>query len=109
MASKWFDGTYTYPRTTLDSTFPVMVTDSLRLSADGKRLAVINHTEDGSFLNDFSEPDFQGEKPFYHVSFQADAGRERSAIGAFIKNGNHHEKKEGSFNIPLSFQKLKKE
>lgn len=41
----WFDGTFDYTDEELNNEFPLSVIESLRMSADGKRVAVINDFE----------------------------------------------------------------
>lgn len=48
----WFDGTFDYTDEELNNEFPLSVIESLRMSADGKRVAVINDFERESELFD---------------------------------------------------------
>ena len=90
--AEWFDGTLTYTAEELTDEFPVQVSEDMLLY-DSRRLAIVNHTEDGTFLNEFSEPDFNGKKPFYHVSFGQYAVAERRTISDFLSCGFQHEEK----------------
>ena len=88
----WYDGTTEYSEDELEERFPVKVTDDLRLTEDGKKLAIINSFEKGTALYDLSDPHAEtgdkGEFVFYHVfSGEAAAAAERS-IESFISNAD---------------------
>lgn len=91
MATKWFDGAFPYSTEKLTNEFPVEVSPCLRISGDWKTIALINRTEEGSFLNDISEPDFCGKRPFFHVSFGAEAEAEKKAISQFLQSAAYLE------------------
>ena len=91
MATKWFDGTFPYSTEKLTNEFPVEISPCLRISEDWKTLALINRTEEGSFLNDISEPDFSGKKPFFYVSFGAEGEAEKKVIVQFLQSAAYLE------------------
>lgn len=84
----WYDGTTDYNVSGLIERFPVTITDNLRLSEDGKSMAVINDFARETALYDLADPkveeDDAGKRVFYHVFLGEDAAAAERAIGAFI-------------------------
>ena len=87
---EWFYnyGKHGYSGAKLDEDYPVKVTDNLRLSKDGKRLAIVNDFASDTLLYRLSDPRArEGEDRkhvFYHVFFGKDAAAARQTINEFI-------------------------
>ena len=81
-------GKHDYSEAELDENSPLKVTDDLRLSEDGKCLALINTFAPGSLLYRLSDPRAQGNDDrnhvFYHVFLGKDAAAARQMINEFI-------------------------
>ena len=82
----WFDGTFPYSEEDLNKAFPKIITPNLRLSEDGKKLAIINDYEEGTELFDLSDP--KAEKDHYgqHVFIQAFTGTDAAAAKRAVKD-----------------------
>ena len=95
----WFNGTYTWLREKLEAEFPVQITADLRVSEDGKKMAVINHFagEDplGVLVDPKAEEDDElpGTTVFYHTFTGNDAAAARECLHAFLESGNHKEER----------------
>ncbi len=85
----WFDGTYTRSAAWLEEDYPNKDTEDLRVSANGSRLALINHFREGDPLLDLSDPradeDEYGRHVFYHTFIGDDAGMARSAFAYYCE------------------------
>lgn len=86
----WFDGSFPYSEEELSNEFPVAVTPNLRLSEDGKKLAVINDYEKGTEMYELSDPkaekDFHGQHVFIQAFTGADAAAAKRAVEDFLFN-----------------------
>ncbi len=101
----WFDGTYTWKQEALDAEYPHVITEDLRTSADGTKLAVINHFADEGPLCELADPKVGEEGPapeyerlegttvFYHTFTGTAAGKARKCLEAFLEAGNHKDEK----------------
>ncbi len=82
----WFDGTLDYGDGKIKSEFPVRIADGLRMSKDGKKLAVLNRFDEGTELYALADPKIgqaDNDYVFYHVFTGKDAAAARRAIGDF--------------------------
>ena len=85
----WFDGTLNYGEEKIRKEFPVKIADDLRVSGDGKRIAIINRFEYGTELSDLADPKADEGNPdheFYHVFTGKDADTARRAIEDFVSH-----------------------
>ena len=84
----WFDGSFDHSPAELEENYPVKVTDGLRLTADGKRMALINSFERGTALFELSDPkaedDQEGDRVFYHVFLGEDSEAAKKAVNSFV-------------------------
>ena len=89
----WFDGTYNWTHEKLEKEYPKVLAKDLRQSANGLRLALINHFEDGDPLLDLTDPktdeDEYGKHVFYHTFIGHDAAAAKDAFTAYFEMGNH--------------------
>ena len=89
----WFDGTYNWTHEKLEKEYPKVLAKDLRQSANGLRLALINHFEDGDPLLDLTDPktdeDEYGKHVFYHTFIGHDATAAKDAFTAYFEMGNH--------------------
>ncbi len=82
----WFDGTFDYTDEELNNEFPLSVIESLRMSADGKRVAVINDFERESELFDLSDPHAEESIPGKHTFYHVFLGEESIIIKSLIED-----------------------
>lgn len=89
----WFDGTYGYTKEHLEDEFPKELTKDLRQSADGMRLALINHLQDDDPLMDLADPkaseDEYGKHVFYHVFTGDDVEQIQTAVAYYYDMESH--------------------
>ena len=84
----WFDGTFTTEEEKLKKQFPLFVNDDLRLSEDRKKLAVVNHFQEGDPLCELSDPKVEYGQGltyvFYHVFVGEEAKKSEEAVSSFL-------------------------
>lgn len=84
----WFDGTFDYAETELNDKFPIVPAEDLRLSADGKKIAIINCFDEDTPLYDFADPMVGDENNdrfvFYHVFTGKNADAAKDATESFL-------------------------
>ncbi len=85
----WFNGTYTWQQEDFEKEYPNRITEDLRQSANGLRLALVNHFKEGDPLLDLTDPkadeDEYGKVVFYHTFPGDDAGPARDAIAHYFE------------------------
>ena len=81
----WFDGIFPYSEEDLNKEFPKTITPNLRLSEDGKKLAIINDYEEGTEFFELSDPKAEEDDYGQHVFIQAFTGTDADAAGRAVK------------------------
>ncbi len=85
----WFNGTYTWTQEDFEKEYPNRITEDLWQSANGLRLALINHFKEGDPLLDLADPkadeDECGKLVFYHPFLGDDAGPARAAFAHYFE------------------------
>ena len=88
----WHDGSAEFGAAELTEEYPVKVTDNLRLTEDGSKLAVINDFPRGTALYELADPkveeDEEGKRVFCHVFQGEDAVAAERAISAFVSTAD---------------------
>ena len=88
----WYDGTNDYTDEELEELFPVAVTNNLRFTKDGKRMALINDFDKDSEYYELSDPhvekDWEGKHVFDHFFFGKDAVAANRGISDFISRAD---------------------
>ncbi len=88
----WFDGTRDYTDDEIKELFPVAVTENLRFTENGKRMALINDFDEDTELYELSDPhveiDHEGRHVFCHYFFGKDADSARRGISDFISTAD---------------------
>lgn len=84
----WFDGTFECTESNLKKEFPVEIVNDIRLSEDGKKLAIINRFEDDTPFSELADPHAEREAGdclvFYHVFVGKEAESANRAVDKFL-------------------------
>ena len=92
----WYDGTDKLKMDVLKKTYPVYISDDLRMSEDKKSIVIINSFEVDSNLYNLADPKAENHDPgyvFYHVFVGPQAKEVENAINDFVKDYDYKDGK----------------
>ena len=83
----WHDGSAEFSAAELTQEYTVKVTDNLRLTGDGRKLAVINDFTRGTALYELADPKIEEEEEGKHIFCHVFLDKERSGSPAGLLAG----------------------